>query len=196
MVEERVLISDNLNDFVSFGDDAIQYGMTRIRYAEVEATKFYSASKTVNFIPAWNTYSFAVLSTAGNIQLRLTSRFRIGNQKKSATFNELFRLTEKHIHPCIASRMIFDMFAENETITIGPIRLNRLGMESDTHKGYLPWQQLHSYNIHMGALMIYASDAHDPDKQRFFSGLGVGFANAMVLPIVFQHAKKLVCKKV
>lgn len=191
MSEERVVISEKLNDFVIFADEAIQYGMTRIPYAEVTATKFQSVSKTVNFIPNWDTYVFGVSSAVGEIQFRMTSWFRIGNRRKNGTFENLLRLTNKHIHPQIVKRMLTQLFVEGQTITVGPLRMNRLGMES-SHRGYLPWSQLPSHRVYNGTLIIDAENPKDANKSLIFAAVNIGVPNALVLPILFQNIHKVI----
>jgi hypothetical protein len=186
MSEERVIISDKLNDFVSFADDAIQYGMTRILYSDITSTTFQSVSKTINFIPNWDTYVFRVSSPSGNIQFRLTSWFRIGNRRKGDAYNDLLRLTNKHVHPLIVRRMLTRLFFENQTVTVGPISMNRLGMESP-HRGYLPWPQLRGYRVYNGTLIIDAENPRDASKSVIFAAVSMGAPNALVLPILYEN---------
>lgn len=190
MSEERVAISDKSNDFVSFADETVRYGIKRILYSDITSTTFQSVSKTVNLIPNWDTYLFGVSSPKENIQVRLTSWFRIGNRRKADTFNALLRLTNAHIHPLIVRRMLTKLLIEDETITVGGISMNRLGMES-SHRGYFPWCQLRGYRIYNGTLII---DGEDPKKARksiIFAATSMGTPNALVLPILFDNVRKV-----
>ncbi len=194
MSEDRVAISDKPNDFISFADEAIRYGITRILYSDITSTTFQSVSKTVNLIPNWDTYLFAVSSPKGDIKVRLTSWFRIGNRRKGDAFNDLLRLTNTHIHPLIVRRMLTKLLFENETVTVGGISMNRLGMES-SHRGYFPWRQLRGYRIYNGTLIIGGEDPKNQKKSVIFAATSMGTPNALVLPILFENVRKVAAAK-
>jgi len=142
-----------------FYSDSVEGKGIKLLYNNLRSISYSHTKTSVNFIPTYTTYTYALKSQAEKISYTFQAPLLIGNKHCKEVFSKLIYISKQIIEPLLINKYVASIFQGNEPINIGGVEFSRKGMliknlmRDDVE---ILWSdKIYTPEIHEGTVIIY-----------------------------------------
>lgn len=178
---------------VIFKNTYLEYNNKRIFYKDASSISYHAQSRSINFIPVSQSFSYMVASPTETISFSFGTTLHIGKKAKQDVWVRLIGLSENLIEPHIVKKIVDQIFDRNEPITIGCVEFSKQGYSRTETKLFgkgeketVYWTDAHLYTpkFDSGTVVLWK----DKDgKGVHFNAVSMSTANAVIIPALVQE---------
>jgi len=177
---------------VLFKNSYLEYNDVKILYKDASSISYHAQSRTINFVPISQTFSFMVASPNETISFSFGTSLHIGEGAKKEVWGKLIGLSEGLIEPHIIKRLVDQIFDRGEQVTIGGVEFSKQGYSKTKTKLFgkskketVYWTDTVYIPKFDSGMVVLWKDVDGESQQ--FTTVAMSTPNAVVIPTLVQE---------
>jgi len=183
---------------IVFSNNYLTYDNRKIYYKDIISTAYHAGTRSINFIPISQSYSYMVATPEDTISISFGTTLYIDNTRKRDVWARLVGVSSHLIEPQIVEKLVRRIFQDGGTVHIGGVEFDRDGYYRSKVFGgrdSVLWHEtIYVPSLAAGNVTLWKKKDGEATA---FTTIPIAIANAVVLPefvkscaaVVQSHAK-------